>query len=62
MPIPAPMRLHARDFRRMEIEPTARKQSESGAHQDFYWWSSPASIRGPSAFQADALPTELLDR
>ena len=25
-------------------------------------WSSPASIRGPSAFQADALPTELLDR
>jgi hypothetical protein len=27
-----------------------------------FQWSSPASIRGPSAFQADALPTELLDR
>ena len=25
-------------------------------------WSGPASIRGPSAFQADALPTELPDR
>ena len=24
-------------------------------------WSGPASIRGPSAFQADALPTELPD-
>ncbi len=35
---------------------------KSPADLDFYRWSSPASIRGPSAFQADALPTELLDR
>jgi hypothetical protein len=26
------------------------------------WWSGGASIPGPSAFQADALPTELPDR
>ena len=27
----------------------------------FYLWSGPASIRGPTAFQAVALPTELPD-
>jgi hypothetical protein len=35
---------------------------KSGAELVVQGWSSPASIRGPSAFQADALPTELLDR
>ncbi len=33
-----------------------------GRPSQTFQWSSPASIRGPSAFQADALPTELLDR
>jgi len=28
----------------------------------FEWWSGPASIRGPTAFQAVALPTELPDQ
>ena len=41
---------------------TRAAKPESGVELVIYWWSSPASIRGPSAFQADALPTELLDR
>jgi hypothetical protein len=61
-PVPTAVRLDARDFRGMELEPTLRKTAEKRAELVFYSWSSPASIRGPSAFQADALPTELLDR
>ena len=40
----------------------APAEAKTGPELAFRWWSSPASIRGPSAFQADALPTELLDR
>ncbi len=51
-----------REMPQMELEPDSLKRTKSGAELVFYSWSSPASIRGPSAFQADALPTELLDR
>ncbi len=37
----------------------AEPASQGGLHHE---WSGPASIRGPSAFQPDALPTELPDR
>ncbi len=51
----------SRDFAGWQQSGPALAVAKTGAELDKPWWSSPASIRGPSAFQADALPTELLD-
>ena len=58
-----PARLRAPRRRREPGRRTVRHPDRTGVTPTpSTWWSSPASIRGPSAFQADALPTELLDR
>ena len=60
-PAPATVRLHAASNAPDSACGVVRT-SAGRPPKHMTWWSSPASIRGPSAFQADALPTELLDR
>ncbi len=50
------------DNGRIRKSPVQTRRSPWPIYQGLSWWSSGASIPGPHAFQACALPTELLDR